>query len=178
MPADRGPIMRASRILAAAALAVAASMTPIAAQADDSTYTAPLSAAQEVPANPSLARGQAIFHVSSDGSEIEYRLIVANLENPVAAHIHVGMSGQNGPVVAFLYGPAVPGAGKTSGVIATGTITASDLVGPLAGAPLSSLIDAIESGNAYVNVHTNDGVMPVTNEPGDIPGGEIRGQIR
>jgi hypothetical protein len=177
MPADRGPIMRVSRILLTATLALAASMTPMAAQADDSTYTAHLSAAEEVPTNASLAQGQTIFKLSSDGTELEYRLIVANLENPVAAHIHLAPAGENGAVVAFLYGPAVPGSGRTSGVIATGTITADDLVGPLAGQPLSELIEAIEAGNAYVNVHTNDGVAPVTNEPGDIPGGEIRGQV-
>ena len=169
--------MRVSRILLAAGLAVAASMTPIAAQADDTHWTAQLSAAEEVPANESLARGQTILSLSSDGTELEYRLIVANLENPVAAHIHLAPAGENGAVVAFLYGPAAPGSGQTSGVIATGTITADDLVGPLADQPLSELIEAIEAGDAYVNVHTNDGVAPVTNEPGDIPGGEIRGQI-
>ena len=177
MPADRGPIMRVTKFLLAATLAVAASMTPIAAQADDTNWTAHLSAAEEVPENASLARGQTVLKLSSDGTELDYRLIVANLDNPVAAHIHFGPEGVNGPVVAFLYGPAAPGGGKTSGVIATGTITATDLVGPLAGQPLSALVDAIEAGNAYVNVHTNDGVAPVTNEPGDLPGGEIRGQI-
>ena len=40
--------MRISNILFAATLAVAASMTPIAAQAADTTYTAQLSASQEV----------------------------------------------------------------------------------------------------------------------------------
>ena len=33
------------------------------------------------------------------------------------------------------------------------------------------------SGNAYVNVHTNDGVDPPNTGPGDFPGGEIRGQV-
>ena len=169
--------MRISNILFAATLAVAASMTPIAAQAADTTYTAHLSASQEVPTNPSLAQGQAIFKLSSDGTELEYRLIVANLDNPVAAHIHLAPAGENGAVVAFLFGPAAPGSGQTSGVIATGTITAEDLIGPLVGEPLSVLVDAIEAGDTYVNVHTNDGVLPVTGEPGDIPGGEIRGQI-
>jgi hypothetical protein len=62
-------------------------------------------------------------------------------------------------------------------VVAAGTITAANLTGPLAGQPLSALVDAIEAGNTYVNAHTNDGVAPVTGEPGDIPGGEVRGQI-
>ncbi|MEI5584969.1 MULTISPECIES: CHRD domain-containing protein [unclassified Agromyces] len=168
--------MRASNILLAAALAAAASMAPVAAQADDTTWTAQLSAAEEVPANASLARGVAVFRLSSDGSALEYRLIVANLHNPIAAHIHLGEAGTNGAVVTFLYGPAAAGAGRTSGVIATGSITDADLVGPLAGQTLDELLAAIEAGDAYVNVHTNDG-GPVTNEPGDIPGGEIRGQI-
>jgi hypothetical protein len=34
------------------------------------------------------------------------------------------------------------------------------------------------AGETYVNVHTNDGVDPTNTGPGDIPGGEIRGQVR
>jgi hypothetical protein len=62
-------------------------------------------------------------------------------------------------------------------VIAEGTFTAANLVGPLAGHPLSELLDAIASGNAYVNIHTNDGVDGTNTGPGDFPGGEIRGQL-
>jgi hypothetical protein len=43
--------------------------------------------------------------------------------------------------------------------------------------PLDALIEQIEAGEAYVNVHTNDGVDPANSGPGDFPGGEIRGQI-
>jgi hypothetical protein len=170
--------MKVPRVLLAAALVVGGTMTAaLPAQADDSTYTAHLSAANEVPTNASLARGQAIFMLSADGTTIEYRLIVANLENPIAAHIHIAPEGVNGPVVAFLYGPTVPGGARTSGVIATGTITAADLVGPLAGLSLSDLVAAMDAGDAYVNVHTNDGDPSTTGGPGDLPGGEIRGQI-
>jgi hypothetical protein len=63
-------------------------------------------------------------------------------------------------------------------VLATGTITAANLVGPLAGHPLSDLIAAMSTGNAYVNVHTNDGVGAPNSGPGDFPGGEIRSQVR
>src|SRR5207249_402096 len=38
--------------------------------------------------------------------------------------------------------------------------------------------DTPASGNAYVNVHTNDGMAPPNSGPGDFPGGEIRGQLR
>ena len=42
---------------------------------------------------------------------------------------------------------------------------------------VESALDLLDSGNAYVNVHTNDGVDPVNTGPGDFPGGEIRAQI-
>jgi hypothetical protein len=116
--------------------------------------------------------------LSGDGEVLYYKLIVANIDNVVASHLHIGPAGQNGSVVAFLFGSVPPGGGRFDGVLATGSITAANLVGPLAGQPLSALIDAIEAGNAYVNVHTNDGVDPTNTGPGDFPGGEIRGQIR
>ncbi|HET9232726.1 MAG TPA: CHRD domain-containing protein [Candidatus Eisenbacteria bacterium] len=139
---------------------------------------APLSGGEEVPSNDSKARGNATFDLSDDGTAIEYKLIVANIDNVVASHIHVGPLGVNGPVVAFLFGPAAPGGGASNGVIASGTITAANLVGPLTGHPLSDLVAAMQSGGAYVNVHTNDGVAPTNTGPGDFPGGEIRAQIR
>ena len=139
---------------------------------------APLSGGNEVPANESKARGIASFQLSPDGLQMTYRLVVANIENVVAAHIHVGAAGGNGPVVQFLYGSVPPGGGRVDGVLAEGTITAATLVGPLAGRPLSDLIAEMSAGTAYVNVHTNDGVDPPNTGPGDIPGGEIRAQIR
>ena len=149
----------------------------LAAAGENRNYSVHLNGDTEVPANASLANGQAIFKLSADGTSLDYMLIVANLDNPVAAHIHVGPPGVNGPVVAFLFGPAAPAGGTANGVIAQGTITAANLVGPLAGQPLSALVEALNSGNAYVNVHTNDGVPPAGTGPGDLPGGEIRGNF-
>ena len=131
----------------------------------------------EVPVRSTNAQGQAVFHVSQDGTELEYRLIASNIENVVQAHIHLGPPGVNGPIVAFLFGPAAVGGGRHNGVLSTGTITAANLIGPLAGQPLSALIAAQNGGNAYVNIHTNDGVAPIDTGPGDFPGGEIRGDI-
>ena len=59
----------------------------------------------------------------------------------------------------------------------SGTITAGRLIGPLAGHPLSDLVAQIEAGDADANVHTNDGVAPINQGPGDFPGGEIRAQM-
>jgi hypothetical protein len=42
---------------------------------------------------------------------------------------------------------------------------------------MGELRAAMEAGNTYVNVHTNDGVGETNTGPGDFPGGEIRGQI-
>lgn len=129
-----------------------------------------LSGAEEVPAVDTRARGQAIFKLSEDGSELSYRLIVANLIDVLMAHIHLAPVGVNGGVVVWLYPSAPPAElipGRTSGVLATGVITEANLVGALAGATIADLVAELESGNAYVNVHT---VM--------WEGGEIRGQIR
>ena len=153
-------------------------LAAIPADAGDTTSRSHLHARDEVPPNESLAQGQAIFHLSGDGTQLDYKLIAANIDNVVFAHIHVAPAGVNGPVVAFLYGPAAAGSGRSSGVLAQGTITADDLIGPLTGQSLTALVDAIRAGNTYVNVHTDDGVAPAGTGPGDLPAGEIRGQIR
>ena len=160
-----------------AALLLLLAVAGLASAGDNNNYAVHLDGDTEVPANASLATGQAIFKLSPDGTSLDYKLIVANLDNPVAAHIHVGPPGVNGPVVAFLFGPAAPAGGTANGVIAEGTITAANLVGPLTGQPFSALVEALNSGNAYVNVHTNDGVPPTNTGPGDFPGGEIRGNF-
>jgi hypothetical protein len=139
-------------------------------QAAKRTFTAALSGANEVPPNDSRARGEAVFQLSQDGTEVSYRLIVANLHNVTMAHIHMGEAGVNGPVVVWLY-PSGPPAqlieGRSSGVLATGVITEASLVGQLAGQPLSALVDRMRNASVYVNVHTTQ-----------FPPGEIRGQIR
>jgi hypothetical protein len=78
----------------------------------------------------------------------------------------------------FLFGLVAPGGGRVNGPIAEGTLTAADFIGPLAGMSMADLVAQIQAGNAYVNVHTDDGVAPANTGPGDFPGGEIRGQIR
>jgi hypothetical protein len=138
--------------------------------------------AQEVPPRDTQGQAQAIFHLSPDGTALDYKLIASNIDNVFMAHIHMEAPGVNGPIVVWLYPSTAPvagpvGAGRIDGVIATGTITAADLVGPLAGHPLSDLVQAMSTGNAYVNLHTNDGVDGINTGPGDFPGGEIRADI-
>lgn len=145
---------------------------------DASNAGVPLSGDEEVPARPTRARGAAVLHFSDDGLSLEYQLIVANIDNVVQSHIHIGPAGANGPIGVFLYGVAPSGGGRIQGVIAEGTLTAANFIGPLLGEPMETLRSHILAGNAYVNVHTNDGVAPTNTGPGDFPGGEVRGQIQ
>jgi hypothetical protein len=144
-------------------------------------YSVHLSGDYEVPPVETQAQGQAIFRLNKEGTELYYKLIVANIYNVVQAHIHLGPPGVNGGVVAWLYPsapPAVPIPGRFSGVLAEGVITEADLVGALAGASLEDLLAHFNNNNAYVNVHTNDFIDPPNTGPGDFPGGEIRGNIK
>jgi len=147
-------------------------------QASPGNYVAHLTGDAEAPMRDTNATGQAVLHVVGGGALLSYRLIVANIDNVVASHIHLGPAGSNGPVVAFLFGAVPAGGGRIEGVIAEGFVSGADLVGPLAGQSLSVLIEALATGGAYVNVHTNDGIAPTNTGPGDFPGGEIRGQIQ
>ena len=144
--------------------------------AQPTTFRAVLSGGGEVPPRDTGARGVAIFRLSADGSELGFRLIVANIENVVAAHIHCGAAGVNGPVGVTLFGGAAAG-GRIDGELAAGSVTAPDPGNGCGWADLEAVVAALESGNAYVNVHTSDGVAPIDTGPGDFPGGEIRGQV-
>lgn len=170
MKMNQNALMR-SAALAVLLLFMALSAGPAAAQKP--TFTASLSGSEEVPAVVTRARGQAILRLSADGSELGFKLIVANIEGMTQAHIHCGAVGVNGPVVVFLFG-LMPLGVSINGIAAEGTATAVDVIPrpdspecPGGVADFNDLLAKILSGEAYVNVHT------LTN-----PGGEIRGQIR
>ena len=178
MPRRRSRLIPATL---AVGLVLALATVVVASQAKN--FVTPMSGAEEVPPNASAARGTAIFHLSPDGTELSYRITASNIDNVHMAHIHMGPPGVNAGIVVWLFpstavGPPGPlGDGPQNGVLATGTITAANLTGALTGRPLSALVDAIVAGNAYVNVHTNDGIGDPGSGPGDLQGGEIRGQL-
>jgi hypothetical protein len=129
----------------------------------------PLAGDNEIPARDTRARGTATFHLSKDGTELSYKLIVANIENVTQSHIHMAPAGTNGGIVVWLYPSAPPLQlipGRTQGVLAEGEITSANVIGGLAGQGLDGLLAAIRAGNTYVNAHTSQ-----------FPPGEIRGQI-
>ncbi|WP_195576641.1 CHRD domain-containing protein [Paenibacillus sp. 1001270B_150601_E10] len=131
-----------------------------------SVFKAFLSGQNEVPPVRTAASGNASFTSNRSNTRLAFRLTVRNIAQVTQAHIHLGRRGENGPVVAFLFGQSKFGITVRRGVI-QGTLTNQDLVGPLQGRTISDLIREIRNGNAYVNVHTIR-----------FPNGEIRGQIR
>lgn len=143
----------------------------------DTEFEAALSGENEVPAVTTTATGTATLTVEE--SEIVYRVEVVNLENVFVSHIHVGAEDESGPVRLNLCGtPDTPACATTgSGVLVEGSNGNTAVTGTSADITFDSLVSAIRAGNAYVNVHTSDGVEPPNTGPGDFPGGEIRGQI-
>lgn len=137
-------------------------------------FTVPLSGDEEVPMVDTRARGVGIFHLSADGTELSYRLVASNITNVMMAHIHCcAATGVNTGIAVWLYPDAPPPQvieGRHNGTLATGTITAADIIGPpellAADDPLAALVEQMRDGNAYVNVHTTAN-----------PSGEIRGQL-
>jgi hypothetical protein len=158
-------------VLALGALLGTVAVVAAAPPAQPRNFVAPLSGDEEFPLPiDTQARGVGIFHLSADGTELTYRLVATNIDDVIMAHIHCCAGpGANAGIAVWLYPEAPPAQlipGRHTGTLATGTITAADLTGPLAGMTIADLVDRIESGVAYVNVHTSAN-----------PGGEIRGQL-
>lgn len=121
---------------------------------DELKFEADLSGANEVPPVMTDATGEA--EITVEGNTLEYELEAEDIENVVAAHIHSGAPGENGPVVVDL---GVPGNCEVE-------VDEIECEASLAPANLNSVVADMQGGNAYVNVHTAQN-----------PGGEIRGQI-
>jgi hypothetical protein len=143
--------------------------------ADDERHRvkANLSGFQETPLTLSTpGTGSFTANIDEDRQTIDYRLSFEGLEAPaIAAHIHLGARAIGGGVIAFLCSggnkPACPAAGGT----VTGTIAATDIIGPtaqgIAPGEFAEVVRAIRNGAVYANVHSTLR-----------PGGEIRGQLR
>ncbi len=135
----------------------------------------PLNGYEENPDVSSIGSGEFEARLDKDGESIEYELSYSNVESTVTqAHIHFGKRAVNGGISMFLCsnlgnGPAGTQACPQSGTI-TGTLDASDVVGPSAQGILAGEFDeilaAMRAGHAYANVHSTT-----------FPGGEIRAQI-
>lgn len=125
-----------------------------------------LSGENVVPPVETTGQGQAVFQLNKDGDALSYKLNVANIKNVIGAHIHHAPDGHNGKIVVFLYGDPFAAPITTDGTLTQGTITSKDVVGPFS-KDFGKLLNAIQSGDAYVLVHTKKHKE-----------GAIRGQIR
>lgn len=158
--------MRKSRLFLLLTLALLLALvmaTAAFAQGNDSNFTASLKGRNEVPARDTNAQGEAIVRFSRDGESLSYKLIVANIDNVLAAHIHCGIEGVNGPVGVTLFGG---GPVTVNGILAQNTVTAPDEGNACGWETLDDVLTAILNDAAYVNVHTTQ-----------FPPGEIRGQL-
>jgi hypothetical protein len=138
---------------------------------DQSRARAKLSGYQEVPTLSSSGNGEFIATIDDANQQINYTLTFGGFATAVqVAHIHLGQRATNGNVSAFLCGGGGQAACPPGGGTVTGTIGASNVLGPaaqgIARGDWSALAAAIRAGVAYANVHTIA-----------FPAGEIRGQI-
>lgn len=159
----------AAATLLTLAICTAGLTTTVFAQQNFNSFTAKLSGTNEVPPVATAALGIAILHTLHVGHQqvINYELH-QHIRGVTGAHIHIGNRGENGPVVAGLFNPSMngPPTGAINGLLSPGTLTSSELTGPLAGKTIGNLLVIIRGGGAYVNIHTTQN-----------RNGEVRGQI-
>jgi hypothetical protein len=150
---------------ATAAAAITAAVVPMGmavAGHTNAVLEADLTGRAEVGTSERLAgdpngRGEAyVFGIDGDPTTLCYVLTVDKIGTAVAAHIHEGAAGTNGPVVANL---AAPGDGNAADCLTEGE--AGKFVGDQTVAEILA-----NPGNYYVNVHN-----------AEYPGGAIRGQL-
>jgi hypothetical protein len=150
-------------------------------------FTATLSGNDIVPSVKTDATGMANFDASQNS--LNYQINVLNAGIITTVQIHSGTPGTNGDVLVTLFKskgkdtnlfgdlPKLPNLSpkfsdissttqRSSTFSASGNIQASDLTGTLAGKTINDLVSAMQSGNTYVNVNTEEH-----------PKGELRGQI-
>lgn len=148
-------------LLFAAVLAVAGFAGSVFAAHEGQEFMAQLTPDQEPMEVESNAKGDAHIQFSEDGMSLEFTVNAQGLENTVAGHFHSGAPGVNGPVEVMLFENGEPM--DYNGEVATGTVTAEDLVGDM---NWEEFTKAMVEGNIYVNLHTEQ-----------YPDGEIRGQV-
>src|SRR5262245_42552040 len=138
------------------------------ALAAQETFKAHLKGSEQVPPVATQATGQtSLVWKTTDPSILEFKVTVGNIENVTAVQLRQGPRGQEGEIVAVIYGPVSPASGRNTGMLAEGALSATNLTGPMAGQSIADLVAQIRAGNIYVNVTTDDGVGAPDEKPGD-----------
>lgn len=113
----------------------------------------------------SAARGSATLRVNDNAIELIFKVDPLPATPITAAHLHVGAPGSNGPVIFTLFNSTsgIPFANPTRRTLDTITLQRRPEVGI---STIEDVMNAILSGNVYINVHT-----------AGFPEGELRGQF-
>jgi CHRD domain len=136
------------------------------AQSAHPTFVTEMNGFAEVPGVETLATGFAGIQIGSNGSTVYYTITITDASTQLmAAHLHFGPQGENGPIVVTLCSAQTRPC-QTEGVVAQGTFTAADFSGPFANDGLERLITESRNHMVYANVHSTK-----------FAGGEARGQL-
>lgn len=132
------------------------------------TFHIELTGSQQVPPVTTDASGRATVRLIDNGTAISFRVVVCNIVDVIASHIHVGPTGKNGPVIIPFFGGQTVSSPHGCKTLASGIRTAADL-NTKADPSITSwndFVKALLAGNTYINVHTTANPM-----------GEVRGQL-
>jgi len=155
-----------SGALAIAALVSLAAMGGAGDVAAETNFTTVLKPNRAIFPSESSARGTATLRLSGDGRTLYFQVDAFDVGTISQIHIHLGEVATT-PEGEHYHRPPEEGHGGTvgfllnfspngyvgNGTVAKGTLTATDLLGPLKGQPMKVLEDHLRKGWAYVNVH-------------------------
>lgn len=133
---------------------------------DKFNFSSSLKGSNEVPARETNAAGQVIVKINKDEQSLYFKIIASNINDVGASHFHLAPAGSNGGIVVTLYSNPDQPSGAQNGILAEGVVTSGDFQNAFEGKEFSVLVEAIRSGNIYVNVHTSR-----------YPSGELRAQL-
>lgn len=171
---------------ALAVVAVLLGLTVVTTTADEGTVSAKAKMTGFQENLPKLTDGTGTFTATINGGTLSYKLTFSGLTSDAfMSHIHFAEPGVNGEIFIWLCGstmapgpagtPTCPAKGGTVSGKVTAAAVQSLLSPPQAAGASQNLkpgdfagaLRILESGDAYVNVHTIN-----------FPGGEIRGQVK
>ncbi len=119
-------------------------------------FAASLTGSQEVPAVVTTASASAEFELNDDGT-LHFELVATGpINDATQAHIHLGARGQNGPIVAFLFGFIPGGVDFQAGdLIGEGDLDDDDVIArPGFDGTVATLLERMRQGRTYTNLHT------------------------
>lgn len=150
---------------------------------ENTEFTATLSGKEVIP--PVKTDGTGIANFQAGENLLYYQINVLNAGKITSVQINHGAVGTNGDAIVTLIEskddddddvnligniPTLTGVASTkqssSSFSASGNVNVADLIGPFKDKTIADLVIAIQSGETYVNVQTEDH-----------PEGELRGQI-